>query len=105
MGEAACGPSGSGTVVLDVGPGVGALVLHTGPEMAGREIELSPAGGTPQQRTHALVRPRVLGSAIRYAAVYPQLPAGTYTLWQDDVTAAATVTIGGGQVTSAWSRA
>jgi hypothetical protein len=35
-----------------------------------------------------------------YAAVYPGLPAGRYTIWRDERTPAATVTITGGQVSS-----
>jgi hypothetical protein len=36
----------------------------------------------------------------RYAAVYPGLPAGRYTVWRDEHRPAATVTISGGQVSS-----
>ncbi len=100
--EAIPGPSGSGSVVLDLGPGVGALVLHAPPELDGREIEISPAGGAPQRRTHSQVRARKVGSGTQYAAVYPQLAAGDYTIWADDRTAVAAVTITGGQVTTAW---
>ena len=35
----------------------------------------------------------------RYAAVYPGLPAGRYTVWQGH-SPAATVTVTGGQVSS-----
>src|SRR6266516_6938087 len=101
MREAVPGPSRSGSVILDLGPGVGALVLHATPAMDGQEIEVSPLGvGTPAHRTHSLVRPRKTGSETQYAAVYPQLAAGDYTIWKDDVTPAATVTIEGGQVTN-----
>jgi hypothetical protein len=96
------GPSGTGSVVLELGSGVGALVLHTPPELDGREIEVSGLGGTAVQRTHALVRLRMTGGARHYAAVYPQLIAGTYTVWDDAVTAVATVTVDGGRVTEAW---
>ena len=101
MHEHLPGPSGPGTVVLELGPGVGALVLHTPPELDGREIEVSPAGGAAAGRTHSLVRPRTTGSGTQYAAVYPQLAAGTYTVWDDPVTPVATITIQGGQVTMA----
>jgi hypothetical protein len=96
------GPSGSGSVVLELGPGVGALVLHAPRELEGREIEISPHGGPASRRTHSRVRPRATGSGTQYAAVYPQLPAGTYTIWDDAATPAATITIDGGQVTTAW---
>jgi hypothetical protein len=35
-----------------------------------------------------------------YAAVYPDLPSGQYTIWRDEHSQAAAVTITGGQVTS-----
>jgi hypothetical protein len=102
MDEPVPGPSSSGSLVLDLGPGIGALVLHTPPELDGREIEISPHGSTPAHRTHSQVRPRKTASQTQYAAVYPQLPAGNYTVWEDDVTPAATVTINDGQVTTTW---
>lgn len=101
MREPVPGPSRSGSVILDLGPGVGALVLHAAPEMNSREIEVSPLGsGGSAHRTHSRVRPRKTGGETQYAAVYPQLAAGDYTIWKDDVTPAATVTIEGGQVTT-----
>jgi hypothetical protein len=101
MREPVPGPSGPGSVVLDLGPGAGALVVHTPRELDGREIEVSPAGSTAAGRTHARVRPRHAGGRTQYAAVYPQLAPGRYTVWHDDVTPAVTVTIHGGQVTTA----
>ena len=100
MAEPAPGPSSPGSVVLELGPGIGALVLHAPPELDGREIEVSPPGHAPGPRTHSRVRPRRAGGHTQYAAVYPQLPAGDYTIWDDDRTPAATVTIHGGQVTT-----
>ena len=74
MREPVPGPSRSGSVILDLGPGVGALVLHAAPEMDGQEIEVSPLGsGAPAHRTHSRVRPRKTGGETQYAAVYPQL--------------------------------
>jgi hypothetical protein len=99
--QPAGGPSGPASVVLDLGPGIGALVLHTPPELDGREIEVSRQGPAPAGRTHAQVRPRKTASQTQHAAIYPQLPAGTYTIWKDHLTPAATVTIHSGQVTTA----
>jgi hypothetical protein len=94
------GPSGAGTVVLDLGAGVGALILDTPAELAGREIEISPAGrGASGRRTHSLVRERRTGAGLSYAAVYPGVAAGDYTIWQDADTPAATITVRSGQVT------
>jgi hypothetical protein len=94
------GPSSAGSVILDLGAEVGALILDTPAELTGREIEISPAGpDTGAHRTHSLVRERRTGAGPRYAAVYPSLPVGDYTIWQDAVTPTVTVTIDGGQVT------
>jgi hypothetical protein len=101
MHEPVPGPSRSGSVVLDLGPGVGALVLHAPPELDGREIEISRLGSTPAHRTHSRVRPRKTGRT-QFAAVYPQLAAGTYTLWNHDGNPALTVIVRSGQVTTAW---
>ena len=101
--EPVAGPSGSGTVVLEVGPGAGTLVLHTPAEMNGAEIEISEAGdvGQPGHRTHSMVRPRHVASGTRYAAVYPGLPPGQYTIWRADDTPAGTVTVAEGVATTA----
>jgi hypothetical protein len=100
MHEHLPGPSGPGSVVLELGPDVGALVLHTPPGLDGREIEVSPLGGATGGRTHSLVRPRTTGRGTQYAAVYPQLAAGTYSVW-DEAAPVATITIRGGEVTTA----
>src|SRR5258706_5574635 len=74
-------PSSSGSVVLDLGPDIGALVLHTPPELDGSEIEISRlAGDAARGRTHSRVRPRHTPGGVQYAAVYPGLAAGDYVL-------------------------
>jgi hypothetical protein len=102
MNEPVPGPSGPGSVILDLGPGTGALVLHTPPELDGREIEISLAGTAPAHRTHSRVRPRQAARHTQYAAVYPQVEVGIYTVWDDEDTPALTVAIHGGRVTTAW---
>ncbi len=99
MTEATRGPSSAGRVILDLGANMGALILDAPAELAGREIEISPAGGGPGgRRTHSLVRERRTGAGTSYAAVYPDLRADDYIIWRDAVTPAATVTVRGGQV-------
>jgi hypothetical protein len=93
-------PSGSGTVVLNLGPGTGALVLHAPAELNSVEIEISPTSEAGGPRTHSRVRERRTPASVQHAAVYPDLPAGDYTIWRDHITPAATVTITGGRVTS-----
>ncbi len=108
MTEPAAGPSGPGTVIMELGAGVGALILYTPAELDGEEIEISGDGepGDPgSRRTHSRVRPRHMPGETRYAAVYPSLPAGRYTVWRDERSPAATVTVAGGQVSSChWPR-
>jgi hypothetical protein len=101
--EPNAGPSGSGTVVLELGPGAGTLVLHTPPELNGTEIQISQPGDAGQHghRTHSMVRPRHVASGTRYAAVYPGLPPGEYTIWAQDGSPAVTATVTAGEVTTA----
>jgi len=91
-GEPAAGPSGSGTVVLELRPGTGALILQTPAEMDGAEVDISLAGEAVR-RTHAQVRPRHVAGGTRYAAVYPDLRPGRYTIWRADGQPAGTVTV------------
>ena len=98
MTEPIYGPTGAGTVVLDLGPGVGALILSTPAELNGHEIEIGEAGPPGARRTHAQVRERRAGGRTGYAAVYPDLPAGTYQIWRDEVTAIGTVEVTGGTI-------
>ena len=98
MNEARHGPTGAGTVLLELGAGVGALILHVPAELNGHEIDISRAGEPASPRTHAQVRERPAGGRVAYSALYPGLAAGTYTVWSDAVTAVATVTVTGGQI-------
>jgi hypothetical protein len=100
MTETALPPSGPGTVVLNLGADVGALILHTTADVDGLEIEISPDGVPGAARTHSQVRERRTGASIRYAAVYPDLTAGDYTIWRDTDTPAAVITITGGSITN-----
>jgi hypothetical protein len=91
------GPTGPGAVALELGAGIGALILVTPPELAGHEIEISPVTGG--HRTHSLVRERRTASGTSHAAVYPALPAADYTIYRPDGTTIGRVTIPGGQAT------
>ena len=103
MSEPAAGPSGPGTVIMELGADIGALILYTPADMDGEEIEISrddEPGDLGSRRTHSQVRPRHMPGQTRYAAVYPGLPAGRYTIWRDEHSPAAAVTITGGQVSN-----
>jgi len=101
MSEPAAGPSRPGTVVMELGAGIGALILYAPAGLDGEEIEISRDGALlpGAERTHSRVRARHLPGQTRYAAVYPGLPAGRYTVWQGSTPVAA-VTVTGGQVSS-----
>jgi len=98
--ELAAGPSGPGTVVLELGAEIGALILYAPAKLDGAEIEISRDDDPGARRTHSQVRQRHMATVTRYAAVYPGLEAGPYTIWRDEHRPAAAVTITGGQVTS-----
>ena len=100
MTESVAGPTGPGSVVMELGADIGALVLYTPPGLDGEEIEISRDDEPGGHRTHSQVRARPLPGQTRYAAVYPGLPAGRYTIWRDQRTPAATVSVTGGQVSS-----
>jgi len=84
---------------MELGADIGALILYTPADMDGREIEISQDDDPGARRTHSQVRPRHMASVTKYAAVYPNLPAGAYTIWSDEQSPATTVVITGGQVT------
>jgi hypothetical protein len=135
------GPSYDGTVVLDIGGDVGALIILTGADRHLVEIEISRADGeralppgsevaqphdqppdhshdhshgdgpphshshshshghgAPPARTHVAVRERRGPNGVRYAAIYPALNAGEYTVWGSDGQVADAVEVVGGEV-------
>ena len=98
-------PTRDATVVADIGGDVGALVLYTAPEMCGVEIDIEPVG-RPDRRTHVAVRERRVAAGSVFAAFYPSLPAGHYTLLLPSPEGLRPVTVEGGTVTEvAWSAA
>jgi hypothetical protein len=74
------GPTGS--VLLDIGDDVGALVVYVDAALLGREIEARPTteGGRP---AHASVLERTAGDDCVHAVVIPGLVAGAYSIWLD----------------------
>ena len=85
-------------VMLDLGPGVGALVLHTGADLHGKEIEISPSDSN-DARSHKQVHDRPVGGRSHYAAVFDSLPAGEYTLWLDGRPLRREIAVAGATVT------
>jgi len=90
-------PSRQGTVVLDIGDGVGALVVHAPGELCGVEIEIAHRGQTTPL-VHTEVRERVLPEGSVYAGVFLALDEGDYTLLGAGTHTARDVTIESGKV-------
>lgn len=74
-------PHPDASPVLDIGGEVGALLLITGPDRTGTEIDLRRLddGG----RTHTAVHPRHTPAGLIHAGLYPALLAGDYELLLD----------------------
>ena len=86
-----------GDLVLDIGDGVGALVIYTGRELRGVEVEITLMGDEGS-RTHTVVQEHRAGDRTLFAGVFPALPAGDYRISTDDPKLPAVVTIVSGQV-------
>ena len=85
------------TVVLDLGEDMGALIVHTGADMHGIEVEIS-ATGHDHDRSHKEILQREIGGRPAYTAVFDNIRDGTYTLWVDDVARERDVVVSGGAV-------
>ena len=112
--------AGQGSVLLDIGGDIGALVVTMPPSMAGEEVEILPGHGHGHAHGHAhahgdahgrghrphvaVVNRPVAGGEVP-SLVFPELRAGSYALvpkGTDDVR--LRVEVRGGQVTTAdWS--
>jgi hypothetical protein len=92
------GPSWDGTVVLDIGGDVGALVVHTPADLDGLEIELARRN-EDVPFVHTAVRERHLLDGTVHAAVFAEVPAGSYTLVGIGSRPSIPVTVTGGHVT------
>ena len=113
--------AGQGSVLLDIGGDVGALVVSMPPAMVGVEIEIAPVGeAAPEHdhehdhghghdhghdhghghRPHVAVVDRPVTDGHQPSLVFPDLVGGSYELFdkgQDTVLLTAEIT--GGQVT------
>jgi hypothetical protein len=92
-------------VVLDIGGGLGALVVHWDADQIDTPIEISPTGEDhDRQHQHILERPT--GPETFHAAVFDRIPAGSYTLGGHGEVRAREVVIDDGAVTELdWSAA
>jgi hypothetical protein len=95
--------AGQGSVLLDIGGDVGALIVTMPADMVGIEIEIRPLGVHHKQpgehshththghdggqhhrahHPHVAVLGRPTANGIAYTAVFPELVEGTYELYE-----------------------
>ena len=84
--------------MLDIGAGVGALVVTVPDEMCERELEISPRG-RPRSREHTVARLRQVPNGPVVAAVFPAVAAGDHDLWAPDGSWLGTARVSAGRVT------
>jgi hypothetical protein len=98
------GPSEAGTVMIDIGPGVGAAIIRTTSTMDGVELEVRLRGGRWIGQ-HTAVRERRGGGSVQFAGVFGALPEGSYEsriCRSEDPDPVTCFEIVGGQVTDVW---
>ncbi|HEU5269248.1 MAG TPA: hypothetical protein VFU36_04925 [Jatrophihabitans sp.] len=96
--------AGQGSVLLDIGGDVGAVLVSMPAELAGSEVEARPVAVRPGRPhlPHVAVLPRPVAGGVRYSAVFGELPQGEYQLYlRPDGPVALTVSVRGGEVTEA----
>jgi hypothetical protein len=87
----------SASVAIDIGDGLGALVILPGERFRGREIEISRVD-SDEPRTHTGVHERSKKGGKVLTAIFGSLPAGEYVIWEDAATAGPVVEIPDGAV-------
>lgn len=102
--------AGQGSVMLDIGGDVGALVVEMPAAMTGVEIEIRPVGapvGASVHHPHVAVVARPVGAELVPSLVYPELREGAYALYEKCTDRVElTVSVQGGVVTeAAWPAA
>ena len=82
--------------MIDVGQGAGALIIYTGDELIGQEIEIGRQGES--KRVHIEVRKRLVNGRTVFAGVFPDLSPGHYVIWSGRPSLITEVTITEGEV-------
>jgi hypothetical protein len=89
-------PANAG-VALEIGAGLGALVLMPSDRFRDREIEISRCDGDGR-RVHTGVHDRESAQGVMLTAIFGSLPAGDYVVWLDEETPGPVVTVPDGAV-------
>jgi hypothetical protein len=100
--------AGQGSVLLDIGDDIGAVLVVTPAEMEGVEVEIRPeveSSGHVHHPHVAVVNRPVEGGQVP-SLVFPEVREGTYGLYlKGDSVRRLAVTVAGGEVTGAeWPR-
>ncbi len=70
-------------IILDIGDGIGALIIYTQEKLRGYQIDVSLKGIENAKRVHTdVLERRIAGHAV-FAAVFAELPEGEYITWSD----------------------
>lgn len=95
--------AGQGPVLLDIGDGVGAVVVRMPASMEGLEIEIVHRDYDRRATAlgHVAVVARPTATAAQHAVVFPDLAAGSYELREPSGAVGLTVEVTGGAVTEA----
>jgi hypothetical protein len=83
--------------LLDIGAGVGALIIYFGQELRGQQIDVSPKERA-WQRTHTDVLERRVTDRSVFAALFLALPVGDYIIWSKNFQPLGEVAVTDGQV-------
>ncbi|MDQ1716981.1 MAG: hypothetical protein QOE89_934 [Pseudonocardiales bacterium] len=97
--------AGQGSVLLDIGDDIGALVLMMPTALEGCEIEVRPVGSHGPDEPHPVhvgVVGRPVDNRMQYSAVFGQLQEGSYEVYlRPDGPVRLSVSVAGGQVSEA----
>lgn len=95
--------AGQGPVLLDIGDGVGAIVVRMPASMEGLEIEVVPREGDRRGHPHGHVAvvARPTATAAQHSVVFPDLAAGSYELREPSGAVGLMVEVTGGAVSEA----
>ena len=84
--------------VLDIGGTVGAVLVTTGPDLAGAEVQLYDDDG--RNVTHTEVHTRVVGGRAVHAGLFPAVEEGVYAVEPRPGGVRVAVRVRGGEVTT-----
>ena len=70
-------------IILDIGNGIGALIIYTQEKLRGYQIDVSLKGIENTKRVHTDVLERRIAGRAVFAAVFAELPEGEYVTWSE----------------------